>query len=226
MAIVNTGAVERTIIGEHDANFVRPLSDNFVDPNNWTVSDWNLSGTRFEGNSSINENSQEIFDSVLFRDLIISFKADVVSGQAAVYMDGQTKNWITESGEYEYQVTAPTKSIEIDGRNSFPFTGLIYDISVRQLLVNRESTVTNTGAVERAVSGVNESDLFLDESSSTVNNTGAVERGVSGVNDSQLFEQESTTTVTNTGAVERAISGVNESDEMFPNNTNSTITNL
>ena len=27
MAIVNTGAVERTITGKHDANFVRPLGD-------------------------------------------------------------------------------------------------------------------------------------------------------------------------------------------------------
>ena len=87
-------------------------------------------------------------------------------------------------------------------------------------------SITNTGAVERTITGVNESDLFLDESSSTVNNTGAVERAVSGVNDSQLFEQESTSIITNTGVIERSITGVNYSNEMFPDNTESNITNL
>ena len=86
--------------------------------------------------------------------------------------------------------------------------------------------IINTGAVVRTITGVNTSDLFLDESNSNITNTGAVERGVSGINDSQLFEQESTSTVTNTGVVIRDIEGINESDEMFPDNTESNITNL
>ena len=84
-----------------------------------------------------------------------------------------------------------------------------------------------TGTEAREYAPTNGTALFIDNNStSIVNNTGAIERAVSGVNDSQLFEQESTSTVTNTGAVERGITGINESEEMFPNNTNSTITNL
>ena len=159
MAVTNTGIVERVITGVHDANFVRPLTDNFIDPNNWTISDWTLSGETFVGNASIQESTQEIFDTILFRDLIISFKVDASSGQVAVYMDGQPKTWISESGEYEYEVRTSAKHIEIDGRNSFPFTGSVYDISVKQLLVTRESTATNTGAVERSITGVHDANF-------------------------------------------------------------------
>tara|TARA_R100000541_G_scaffold10758_1_gene18820 strand:- start:7 stop:795 length:789 start_codon:yes stop_codon:yes gene_type:complete len=228
MAVTNTGIVERVITGVHDANFVRPLSDNFIDPNNWTVSDWTLLGEMFEGNASVMESSQQIFDSILSRDLIISFKVDASSGQVAVYMDGQPKDWISESGEYEYNVTSLSKTIEIDGRNSFPFTGSVYDISVKQLLVNRESTATNTGAVERSVTGVNDGgDLFLDNSTSIATNTGIVERPITGVNESDLWlDSESTSIVNNTGIVERPITGVNESDPMFPDNTISNIVNI
>ena len=68
------------------------------------------------------------------------------------------------------------------------------------MLVNRESTTTNTGIVERSLTGVNESDLWLDS--------------------------ESTSVVNNTGIVERPITGVNESDPMFPDNTISNIVNI
>jgi len=90
--------------------------------------------------------------------------------------------------------------------------------------------ITNTGIVERVITGVNESDLFLDsEATSVVNNTGIVERSVVGVNTSETpfwRPTESDSVVNNTGIVERPISGVNESDPMFPNNTISNIINL
>ena len=88
--------------------------------------------------------------------------------------------------------------------------------------------ITNTGIVERTITGVNESDLFLDsEATSTVNNTGIVERSLTGVNESDLWlDSESTSSVNNTGIVERPITGVNESDPMFPNNTISNIVHL
>ena len=45
MAIINTGAVERTIIGKHDANFVHPLGDELVLNGQFdTDSDWTLVG--------------------------------------------------------------------------------------------------------------------------------------------------------------------------------------
>ena len=88
--------------------------------------------------------------------------------------------------------------------------------------------ITNTGIVERTITGVNESDLFLDsEATSVATNTGVVERSITGVNESELWlDAESTSSVNNTGIVERPITGVNESDPMFPNNTISNIVNL
>ena len=88
--------------------------------------------------------------------------------------------------------------------------------------------VTNTGIVLRTITGVNESDLFLDsESTSVATNTGIVERPITGVNDGgDLFLDESTSVVNNTGIVERPITGVNESDPMFPDNTISNIVNI
>jgi len=88
--------------------------------------------------------------------------------------------------------------------------------------------ITNTGIVERTITGVNDgSELFPDNTTSTATNTGIVERSVTGVNESELWlDSESTSSVTNTGIVERSITGVNESDPMFPNNTISNIINL
>jgi len=51
--------------------------------------------------------------------------------------------------------------------------------------------VTNTGVVLRTITGVNESDLFLDsESTSVATNTGIVERSLTGVNESVAFRQD------------------------------------
>ena len=90
--------------------------------------------------------------------------------------------------------------------------------------------VTNTGVVLRTITGVNESDLFLDsESTSVATNTGIVERSIVGFNDSDIpvwKGSESTSVVNNTGIVERPITGVNESDPMFPDNTISNIVNI
>ena len=88
--------------------------------------------------------------------------------------------------------------------------------------------VTNTGIVLRTITGVNESDLFLDsESTSVATNTGVVERAITGSNESELWlDAESTSVVNNTGIVERPITGVNESDPMFPDNTISNIVNI
>tara|TARA_B110001450_G_C17642676_1_gene489879 strand:+ start:289 stop:1845 length:1557 start_codon:yes stop_codon:yes gene_type:complete len=88
--------------------------------------------------------------------------------------------------------------------------------------------ITNTGIVERTITGVNDgSELFPDNTTSTATNTGIVERSLTGVNESELWlDTESTSVVNNTGIVERPITGVNESDPMFPNNTISNIINL
>ena len=73
--------------------------------------------------------------------------------------------------------------------------------------------VTNTGIVLRTITGVNESDLFLDsEATSVTTNTGIVERSITGVNESDLWlDNEATSVVNNTGIVERSVTGLNES---------------
>ena len=90
--------------------------------------------------------------------------------------------------------------------------------------------VVNTGIVLRTITGVNESDLFLDsESTSVATNTGIVERSIVGFNDSDIpvwKGSESTSAVNNIGIVERPITGVNDSDPMFPDNTISNIVNI
>ena len=54
--------------------------------------------------------------------------------------------------------------------------------------------VTNTGIVLRTITGVNESDLFLDsEATSVATNTGIVERSVTGLNESVAFRQDTRT---------------------------------
>ena len=56
--------------------------------------------------------------------------------------------------------------------------------------------VTNTGIVLRTITGVNESDLFLDsEATSTATNTGIVERSITGVNESDLWLDSEATSV-------------------------------
>ena len=54
--------------------------------------------------------------------------------------------------------------------------------------------VTNTGIVLRTITGVNESDLFLDsEATSVTTNTGIVERAITGLNESVAFRQDTRT---------------------------------
>lgn len=61
--------------------------------------------------------------------------------------------------------------------------------------------ITNTGIVERTITGVNESDLFLDgEATSTTTNTGVVERSLTGVNESDLWT-EAPTDILDTGII-------------------------
>jgi len=103
------------------------------------------------------------------------------------------------SGQFTATSTLTQIGLLVSTSNTSGY-GLVDNVSVKQLLVNRESTVNNTGIVERPITGVNESELWLDT--------------------------ESTSIVSNTGIVERPIVGVNESDPMFPDNTISNIVNI
>ena len=121
-----------------DANFIGSI-DNVsvkqVDPNDyWTLgSDWTVGDNKVIGDDSVTESEQQIFPDNTSRTLRIKYTVTVDSGQVAVYMSGQTKDWKTVSGTYTDTITTTSKTIEFDGRNSDPFSGTITDIIVQEI---------------------------------------------------------------------------------------------
>ena len=206
----NTGIVERSIVGVHDANFVRPLGDELVlnggfdDASNWVLNGWSVSGGSVNNDGintgNINQNVGLLQNKTYKVSVTIS---DYVSGSLRVRMGTSTiKSVGSTNGVYTLYLnnTSTNANIRFYPDASLNFIGSIDNVSVKEMLVNRESTATNTGIVERSLTGVNESDLWLDS--------------------------ESTSVVNNTGIVERPITGVNESDALFPDNTDSTVVNI
>jgi hypothetical protein len=106
-----------------------------VDPNDyWALgSDWTVGDNKVIGDNSDTESTQEIFPDNTSRTLRIKYTLTVDSGQVAVYMSGQVKNWKTTSGTYTDIITTTSKSIEFDGRNADPFSGTITDIIVQEI---------------------------------------------------------------------------------------------
>jgi hypothetical protein len=206
----NTGIVERSILGVHDANFVRPLGDEevsnggFDDATDWTLgTGWSISGDKAVANTIGNANLFQASTITSGKIYKATFEVlDYQSGSVRVNLGGAgitgVGNLVSANGVYTQYITSDGVDVYMQGRSSF--IGSIDNVSVKEMLVNRESTATNTGIVERNLTGVNESDLWLDS--------------------------ESTSVVNNTGIVERPITGVNESDPMFPDNTDSTVVNI
>jgi len=208
-ATTNTGIVERSIVGVHDANFVRPLGDEEITNGGFdTGSDWILSSSVFISGGTVNFvgvsgrfASQDVLTAgrnyKLFFDI-----TEYTSGVVTIF-GGSGNN--VGSGLAASSVGSYTLTFTAGGSNNRVylgglFTGSIDNVSVKEMLVTRESTTTNTGIVERAITGSNESELWLDA--------------------------ESTSVVTNTGIIERPITGVNVSDALFPDNTESTVVNI
>ena len=208
-SVDNTGIVERSILGVHDANFVRPLGDNEL--NTGVIS--NAGGGSFtftdSGLKAISDGTSgfALRPRVLWSSLTIGREYRIVG--TPTINSGSTNYAFYNGASYEknqvaveaFDITFTCNGTAVfftnDGRQAFDID---WDLSLKEVLVNRESTTTNTGVVERSLTGVNESELWLDA--------------------------ESTSSVNNTGIVERPITGVNESDPMFPNNTISNIVNL
>jgi len=205
----NTGIVERSIVGVHDANFVRPLGDEEI-----TNGDF-FNGTNswgFTSGATLTDIGAKITHtptagSIAQVSVLTIGKQYKLTYEITESTSGGLKFNSAVNSALNTTVGVHTKYFEADGTTAvFGRTSAIdnditiTNISVKEMLVNRESTTTNTGIVERGVTGVNESDLFLDS--------------------------ESTSVVNNTGIVERPITGVNESDPMFPDNTISNIVNI
>ena len=204
----NTGIVERSIVGVHDANFVHPLGDELATNGDFSNGSTNwILGVAAEvsnGVGNFSSNGDYIRQSSVFSANVnykITFDVNVVSGTLYAAYDGTLDptiiSTVGSTTQTVYYSTSTGGALWFYGIN---FVGSIDNVSVKEMLVNRESTTTNTGIVERPITGVNESELWLDA--------------------------ESTSVVNNTGIVERPITGVNESDALFPDNTESTVVNI
>ena len=107
-----------------------------LDPNDyWSLgTGWSIGDNALVGNSSITENEQRIFTTSVSRFLKITFDAVVTSGEVAVYMEGSTKHWVSTTGSYTIYDNSSAFDLEIDGRNSNPFTGSITNVSVQEVI--------------------------------------------------------------------------------------------
>ena len=163
MAIINTGAVERTIIGKHDANFVHPLGDELVvnggfdTDSDWVKNTgWSISGGAASASSSFDSLAQAGFNFIIEKNYKVTYEVkNYVNGNIRFqFTGGATLSGINRDSNGIYtqyvKATANHSNFRFKGTN---FTGSIDNISLKEVLVNRESTVTNTGAVEREIEG-------------------------------------------------------------------------
>ena len=173
----NTGIVERSIVGVHDANFVRPLGDEEISNGGFdTDSDWAKgTGWTISGGKGIatNTTTNSIYQDVL--TLSKSYKASftissIENGSLKIGIGINFSQEFTEVGTYTYYGTPSNDGLlRITPSNGTNAT--IDNVSVKEMLVNRESTTTNTGIVERPITGVNASDpMFPDNTISNIVN--------------------------------------------------------
>lgn len=198
MAIINTGTIEREITGinesilftdessstvnsaapterelitSNDANFVHPIGEEL---NDYT---WDHNGgwSLLDGVSS-NDGS----GSTLSNDILEIGKEYIFKVKLSSYT----------SGNFRLFIGGSTISSTFSNTNDFTFKGVcsgdtsariqslvgvgsirISEISIKELLVNRASNVTNTGVIERSIEGVNESDeMFPNNTTSNIIN--------------------------------------------------------
>ena len=181
----NTGIVERSVVGVHDANFVHPLGDEDVlngDFSNgstgWILGEgWSIGEDKVVVTSTINQQLKQNLTTTIGKSYKVSLEIlDITEGAIRIYLrDGGTAYFVggtyTSSGVYDFYFTS-TETLNTFA--IYPYgttTASITNISVKEVLVNRESTVNNTGIVERPITGVNESDpMFPDNTISNIVN--------------------------------------------------------
>ena len=171
-SVDNTGIVERSIVGVHDANFVRPLGDNEL--NTGVIS--NAGGGSFtftdSGLKAISDGTSgfALRPRVLWSSLTIGREYRIVG--TPTINSGSTNYAFYNGASYEknqvaveaFDITFTCNGTAVfftnDGRQAFDID---WDLSLKEVLVNRESTTTNTGVVERSLTGVNESIAFRQD---------------------------------------------------------------
>jgi hypothetical protein len=178
----NTGIVERSIVDSHDANFVHPIGDEEVlngDFSNGTTgwslgTGWSVSDGKAASDGSVAANSFLISTGdtlTIGKTYKVKYTVlDYISGKVKVSAGQATQSFVNADGTYtEYMVASNTESVRVQANSNFK--GSIDNISVKEILVNRESTAINTGIVERPITGVNDSDpMFPDNTISNIVN--------------------------------------------------------
>ena len=172
----NTGIVERSIVGVHDANFVRPLGDeevlngSFDTDSDWDfAASWSISGGKAICNASGGFGSFSQDGSLTIGKkykITLDFDGSGIASGVIRMNGGSFSNSASErtlvNGENTLYLDAVSTSF---GINESGATGIatIDNISVKEMLVTRESTTTNTGIVERAITGLSESITFRQD---------------------------------------------------------------
>jgi len=176
----NTGIVERSVVGVHDANFVHPLGDEEILNGGFdTASGWLNGGdstivgglAHFESNTNLYSYIKQDISSLTTKTYKIQLEVkNYVSGAVQVLFRGSSNALqvlnVSSDGVYTAYLTPNANGdiFEVSRHyigGNFNFT--IDNISVKEVLVNRESTATNTGIVERSLTGVNESVAFRQD---------------------------------------------------------------
>ena len=100
----------------------------------WNLgSGWSIGEDKVIGVNVITETTQQIFPSATSRLLKITYSIIANSGEVAVYMMGQSKNWKSTSGTYTDIVASSNANLQFDGRDSSPFSGSVTNISVIEI---------------------------------------------------------------------------------------------
>jgi len=194
----NTGVTERAIEGKHDANFVHPLGDELVSETTNNLNGWidarnnttlsvvgnNIRATRLSEYAATIGISSTGFATVIGKTYEVKIIAIKNNSSGSIYARISNNSQITAPIFNEQNLT---DSISVNSTfiatATETFIGVLATaqgggnyiqsntMSVKEVLVNRESTVNNTGTVERGVTGVNESDeMFPDNTNSTIIN--------------------------------------------------------
>ena len=134
--------------------------------------DWSLgTGWGIGDGKAVSDGSENkaISQNVSFNPstLKINFEvSDLTQGSVRLFVNKPAFTQVlqaTSNGSYEATVSVSSGANNMYFYSTSSFIGSIDNVSVKEMLVTRESTTTNTGIVERAITGLNESVAFRQD---------------------------------------------------------------
>ena len=169
--VLNLGATERELITSNDANFVHPIGEELNDLTWANNGGWSITDEIASNDGSGSTLANDILE--LGKEYIFKIKMNsYVSGNFRVFLGGSTISGVfNDTNEFTFKgICSGDTSARVQSLVGIGSVN-ISSISIKELLVNRESSVTNTGVVERSIEGVNESDeLFPNNTVSNITN--------------------------------------------------------